>query len=276
MRSIAIACLLSFTLAGAAWARPVVVGHRGMGKAAPDGHIENTVPSIARALRIGAHMVEFDVRLAGCGTVVLHHDEHMDLGGGRMARVRDLPFAKGRRVIVHGKRTRMYTFDELLLRVARHDFTPHLNVEIKIEDPADRAELVAKTLATLHRRGLLRSALISSFDFGTIVLAKRLEPSVRVGFLTEDARDGLARVLAFNATAEAPIDALIPEWSKPGHRTPQLSARLIRDAHAAKVLVGVYTVNDPAEMRRLEEIHLDFLITDRPALALSLYGYKRR
>lgn len=260
--------------AEAASARPVVVGHRGMGKGVRGGYAENTVPSLVRALAIGAHMVEFDVRLSACGTVVLHHDERVAVRG-REARVRDLPLRDLRRATVHGRAVRIPTLEELLDRVARHRFTPHLNVEIKIEDPADTAELVAKTLAILRARGLLASAVISSFDFEAVALAKRLEPDVRAGLLCEHAREGLAKVVAHNATAASPIDAVIPEWSRPGRKTPQLSGRFLRAAHAARVLVGVYTVNDPAEMRRLAGEHLDFLITDLPALALAEYGYRR-
>ncbi|HEX3573935.1 MAG TPA: glycerophosphodiester phosphodiesterase family protein [Rhodopila sp.] len=51
-----------------------------------------------------------------------------------------------------------------------------------------------------------------------------------------------------------------------------LNESSIREAHAFDLLVLPWTVNDPADMRRLIGWGVDGLISDRPDLALKLLG----
>ena len=66
----------------------------------------------------------------------------------------------------------------------------------------------------------------------------------------------------------APFDALqIPE-SFGAVRV--LTKRLLAAAHRNDTLVHVWTINDPADMRRLLQFGVDGLVTDRIDVALSL------
>ena len=53
---------------------PVVVAHRGASSTRP----ENTIPSFEEAIRLGAGIVEFDVRLSRDGVPVVIHDAAVD------------------------------------------------------------------------------------------------------------------------------------------------------------------------------------------------------
>ncbi len=53
--------------------RERVIGHRGAAKFAP----ENTLAGIRASARYGARWVEFDVRLTGCGSLALMHDDEL-------------------------------------------------------------------------------------------------------------------------------------------------------------------------------------------------------
>jgi glycerophosphoryl diester phosphodiesterase len=64
------------------------------------------------------------------------------------------------------------------------------------------------------------------------------------------------------------LDALqIPERQGP---VPVLSRRLVEAAHRHGVEVHVWTVNDPADMRRLLAQGVDGIVTDRADVALAL------
>ncbi|MDP7584767.1 MAG: glycerophosphodiester phosphodiesterase family protein, partial [Verrucomicrobiota bacterium] len=50
-------------------------------------HRENTIAAFREAIRLGAHMIEFDVALTGDGKLVLMHDHTIDRttdGSGRV------------------------------------------------------------------------------------------------------------------------------------------------------------------------------------------------
>src|SRR4029450_10137073 len=53
---------------------PIVVAHRGASSTRP----ENTLPSFEEAIRLGAGIVEFDVRLSRDGVPVVIHDPAVD------------------------------------------------------------------------------------------------------------------------------------------------------------------------------------------------------
>ncbi len=59
----------------------------------------------------------------------------------------------------------------------------------------------------------------------------------------------------------------VPERSG---RLTVVSPRFIRLAHAAGLVVQVWTVNEEADMRRLLDWGVDGLITDRPDLAVRI------
>jgi glycerophosphoryl diester phosphodiesterase len=45
---------------------------------------------------------------------------------------------------------------------------------------------------------------------------------------------------------------------------------LVRAAHEVGLGVGVWTVNDPADLRRMEALGVDVVITDAPDVALGV------
>ncbi|MBU6455325.1 MAG: hypothetical protein KGS72_26375, partial [Cyanobacteria bacterium REEB67] len=56
------------------YAGPILIGHRGVSHEYP----ENTVPAFAHALKLGARMLELDVRLSKDNEVVVIHDPTVD------------------------------------------------------------------------------------------------------------------------------------------------------------------------------------------------------
>ncbi|MDP9344823.1 MAG: hypothetical protein M3P44_03725 [Actinomycetota bacterium] len=67
--------------------RPLIFGHRGAPQQTGE---QNTLGSLASALRAGANAVEGDLRFAGDGTLFLHHDHYAQAAAGSRGRPPEL------------------------------------------------------------------------------------------------------------------------------------------------------------------------------------------
>ena len=63
------------------------------------------------------------------------------------------------------------------------------------------------------------------------------------------------------------VNALNPDYT-------MLSEETVRDAKAAGLAINVWTVDDPAEMLRMQAMGVDVLMTNDPMKALRILGHK--
>jgi glycerophosphoryl diester phosphodiesterase len=183
---------------------------------------------------------------------------------------------------------RIPTLDALLALAARSDRPVRLNIETKItpDQPDDAPapdQFVALVAARVRAAALSSRVTLQSFDWRTLVAAQRLAPELKRACLTQEtsnsnnvaARDGRASpwTAGFDLRdAGGSVPRLVKSagchvWS-PFHRnaTPER----IAEAHALGLEVLPWTVNDPADMRRLIESGVDGLISDYPDRLLEV------
>jgi glycerophosphoryl diester phosphodiesterase len=229
---------------------PIVVGHRGgRGDGWPT---ENTLFAFERARGQGAHAVELDVRLCGSGEVVVLHDPTL----ARVTRGRDTraiartPWHELAGLEAGDEGERVPRLIDVLEWADANGCA--LNVEIKHDVP-DRWALVRRVVRDL--RGATIPLLVSSFDPLVLVAMGLFAPRVARALLT-DSKQAYARAL--HAVARPPrIAALHVERRQ---AAPDRIARWKKRG----LVVGVWTVNDPKEARRLADSGVDILITDEP------------
>ncbi|HEV7991680.1 MAG TPA: glycerophosphodiester phosphodiesterase [Gemmatimonadaceae bacterium] len=210
------------------------IAHRGL----PRRHPENTLPSFEAAIALGADGIELDVHATSDGVVVVHHDP--GLGDGTEIRRTTWQALRG---VSGAPSASMPTLDEVCRLVGTR---AELFVEIK---GAGIEDAVVDVL-----RGYSGTAAIHSFDHALITrLARRGVPN-RLGILVEDAPDDPRSLLE-----QAGATDLWPERRA-------VSARLVRDVHAAGGRVIAWTVNDPEEAQRMAELGVDGLCTDDVSL----------
>ena len=107
-----------------------ICAHRG----AMETHPENTIPAFQEALRLGAHMIEFDVQLSKDGYLVIMHDATLDRttdGSGKVAsktlsELKDLDCGSWKAAKFNG--TKIPTLDEVLEIMPKNVW---LNVHLK-------------------------------------------------------------------------------------------------------------------------------------------------
>lgn len=262
---LAVAGLAVAVMAGGATAepRPLVAAHRGGALLWP----ENSLPAFRGALGLGVDLLELDVHLTKDGEVVVIHDPTLDRTTTGRGAVADHSWGDLTAVRLRGAAAEGVPRLRDVLELARS--TPvRLLVEIKTRVNRTRyLGIEEKVLTLLRETGLLGRATVMAFEWETLERLRALDAGARLtGLLTRrgaellgGVRVAVERLTAFRAN-ELGIERTL------------LSPEAVAAAREAGLTIGVWTVNDPEELRRTLAAGVDYVTTDRPDLALQLRG----
>lgn len=234
-----------------AWPYPLWIAHRGAGKLAP----ENTLAAFRLGASHGYRAFECDVKLSADGVPFLLHDATLQRTTPETGVASERPWSELSRLDAGGWHSRTFAGEPLpsLDTIARYCLGNGfaLNIEIK-PTPGHNEEtgrVVAQHAAALWADEALKP-LLSSFQPDALAAARAAEPSLPRALLLDSLRDGwLAEAQALGCVAIVANCRV-------------LDAAVIAQAHAAGLRVASYTVNEPAEARRLLDAGIDGLITD--------------
>jgi glycerophosphoryl diester phosphodiesterase len=237
--------------------RPRVLAHRGLAIEVP----ENTLLAFEKAVGIGCHYIETDVHVSLDGVAVVAHDPSLDRVAERDIEVRTLTMEQLRRVdLGHGQG--FCSLEEALDAFPETRF----NIDVKIEGAVEPA--IAAVTAT---HATPRVLLTSFSDRRRLRLATLLP-----GVATSAGSAGVirARLAGFTGSARLLTAVLrgagalqIPERVGP---LRLVTAAFVAAAHRVGAEVHVWTVNEASDMRRLLDVGVDGLVTDRADVALPL------
>jgi glycerophosphoryl diester phosphodiesterase len=216
------------------------IGHRGACGHEP----ENTLRSIRRALELGAHGIEIDVRLVE-GELIVFHDARLERttnGHGLVARKHFADL----RALDAGNGERIPTLREVFETVNRRAF---INIELKGRRTAAPVQRLIREFIAQHG-WRYEHFLVSSFHRRELRALD--DPHLRIGLL-------LTRPSRLYSVSARRVRA----WSvNPALR--YTTARFVEDAHRRGYRVFVYTVNKPADVERMRAFGVDGVFTDFP------------
>ncbi len=252
------------------WARgdrPLVFGHRGGARLAP----ENTIAAFDRAVAEGVDGLELDVRLTRDGEAVVCHDARLDRTTDRAGSLADTMSADlaaadaGYRFSpgdgthpFRGQGLRVPSLREVLARYPQH----RLIVEMKDDTPA----VAGAVVSLLRECGATDRVCLGSFYRRPLRTARWLEPRL----LTSGSREEV-----FNAVVCSRFGILPPFRRYRVLQVPEqreairvVSPSFVRVAHRSGVAVQVWIVDGVEEIRRLLDWGVNAVITDRPDVAV--------
>lgn len=247
--------------------RPLRVGHRGAAGLAP----QNTMASFRAGIAAGVDAVELDVHLSADGRLVVIHDPAVNATTDGKGRVSAMSLAELRALDASarftgwaGEAQRIPTLEEVLDLLAEPgNERIGLQLEIKLDDDGSRHPgIEAAAMAALRERGLVDRTIVISFDFTTLAAVKALEPRIRAGALVGKA--WFKASSGSRADQAAAIAASGADCAGVDHR--YLSRELYDALRAAGLGVGAWTVDDPAVMKALSSLGVDFITSNRPDL----------
>ena len=238
--------------------------HRGCSAELP----ENTLPAFQRAVDLGVDALELDVHLTRDGHPLVSHDPDAGRMSGRAVAWRDLDLRAAQALDVGhgfvaadggrphaGRGLYAPSLEELLTTFP----TMRLNVDVKQWDPP----MVKPLLALLRRCKAEGRVTLASFRARTLLEVRRrgyggetaLAQAEVALLLTLPRR--VIRALPFVGTAaQVPIKAGPVRFDRPG---------FIARCHQLGLRVDFWTVDDPAEARRLIALGADGIMTDDAA-----------
>jgi glycerophosphoryl diester phosphodiesterase len=233
------------------WPYPWVAAHRGAGKLAP----ENTLAAMRVGASLGHTMFEFDVKLSGDGKPVLLHDatlERTTSGHGPAGALNHAEIAQLDAGSWHGAAWAGEPVPTLAAVATWLRANGLLaNVEIK---PSPGRETETGAAVGMAAASLWRDAavppLLSSFSEEALAAAARTVPWLPRALLVDRLpEDWIERVRRLGCIA---LDA--------NHAV--LTEAVVARAHAERLRVLCYTVNDPARAALLRGWGVDCVITD--------------
>ena len=229
---------------------PIAMAHRG-GALHPDNvGYENSMHAFQNAVDLGYRYLETDLHATSDGVVIAFHDSKLDRVTDRTGVIADLSWSEVGKAKINGHEP-IPRLDELL----EHFPEIRFNLDIKAENGLKPAAGVLRSANAIDR------VCVSSFSQSRVRrIREDLGPRLCTGYGEWEIT--LARFLPF-ALKSTGACLQIPEGYG---RLRVLTPGLIKRAHARGKQVHVWTVDDPATMRRLLDAGVDGIITDRTDL----------
>lgn len=230
----------------------LVIGHKGSGDIVP----ENTLKAFKKAIELRADYIEFDTHKTKDNEIVIIHDADTIRTSGTPGVIKDMTLLELKELDV-GQGEKIPTLKELI-EIARGKIG--LQIEIKAEG------IVEDLPKILKKNELHMSSIISSFSFEELLKLKKIEPTLKLGYLLPEP---IQRPKLIKRLTQKAIDnnfyAIHPHFNA-------VNKDFVQFAHENNLKINVWTVNDKDIMKNLIELGVDGIITDFISLARKLLG----
>ena len=233
----------------------IIIAHRGASAVAP----ENTLAAFKEAIRVGADMIELDVRLSRDGEVMVFHDQDLSRTTDGNGPVEKRILAELRKLDAGSWFSDEFIEEGIptLQEVIRTIFPSRVElcIEIKIDPGREelRDKLVTDTLKIVEQTHFQDRTIIVSFDRKSIRLSKASCPEIRTGLIFNQ-----EKVWAECAEEKyAGIDSLSVCWNI-------VTAPRVAAAHLAGRKVIAWTIDREKELYQVLPLTIDALASNNP------------
>jgi glycerophosphoryl diester phosphodiesterase len=233
---------------------PIPFAHRGGASEAP----ENSLPAFQGAIDLGYRYLETDVHATADGVLVAFHDEILDRVTDRSGRIDELAWSEVSRARIAGQEP-IPLLEDIL--------TTWPDARVNIDPKAGSS--VEPLIDVIRRLDAVDRVCIGSFSDERIDRVRNaLGPELCTG-MGPDEFVGLIRAFRGEEVTFRSQAAQIPPRDHDGR--PLASRDLVEVAHAHGIVVHVWTIDDPDEMRALLDVGVDGIMTDRPVVLREVF-----
>jgi glycerophosphoryl diester phosphodiesterase len=256
---------------------------------------ENTIPAMLHAIDLDVTTLEMDTHISKDGQVVVSHDPYFNENFSTTPEGKSLTKEESRQRLLYTmtydsiakydvglkpystfpQQQKMAVHKPLLSALIdateayakQNGKTIAYNIEIKSKQGGEGKlhppveEFVDKVMQVINKKDIASRTIIQSFDLRALQVMHRKYPQLATSLLIEanekTSLDEQLQQLGFTPSAYSPNFALV---------TPSL----VQQCHDKKMKIIPWTVNDLAEMKRLQQMGVDGIISDYPNLFRQL------
>ena len=238
---------------------PIAFAHRGYSPAGA----ENSMAAFDAAVRLGYRYLETDARVTADGVALAFHDDRLDRVTDGRGRLAELAWTEVGRALIGGTEP-IPRLDDLLAA------WPDVRVNIDIKS----GRALDATLAAVRRTGAEDRVCLAAFSDARM---RRIRHAVGPDVCTSLGPAEVARLItasrapqAFGLPAARRLRGQCAQLPPTLSRLTVVSPRLLDTAHAAGLVVHVWTINSAAEMRALLDLGVDGIMTDEAEILRDL------
>ncbi|MVN86662.1 glycerophosphodiester phosphodiesterase [Deinococcus sp. HMF7620] len=240
----------------------------------------NTMLAYRNAAALGVDMLEMDMHATRDGGLVLSHDGTLDRLTNTQGRIADLTLAEvltadaGYTLSLDGGTT--YPFRAQGVQVAQLSevLATFPNTPLIIEIKQAQPSVAAPFCKTLREAGAASRVVVASFSDAALNEFRAACPEVLTSMTERELRP-LVLLSKVGLAGLAPAAGRVAQVPVRSGGIEVVTPAFVRAMHARGVAVQVWTINDPAEMRRLVALGVDGIITDRPDLLKEVLAEAR-
>jgi glycerophosphoryl diester phosphodiesterase len=215
------------------------------------------MPAFEGAVALGYRYLETDAHVTADGVCLAFHDDHLDRVTDRTGAIAELPYRMVKDARVDGREP-IPLLEDLIGAFP----WVRINIDPKHDD------VVEPLAAVIRRTGSVGRVCLGSFSDDRLA---RLRDMLGPELCTSLGPRGVARLRA--GSFGLPTGQLAGACVQVPHRVKGVRLvddRFVARAHAARLQVHVWTIDDPAEMHELLDRGVDGLMTDQPAVLRSV------
>ena len=236
-----------------------IIAHRGASWDAP----ENTLTAVRLGWERHADSVEVDIQIAADRNIMVIHDPTTVRTTGKNLSVRSTHSAELRTLDAGALKAPEYAGQRIPFLgevLAEMPENKRIFIEIKCGP-----EILPYLCEALDRVDIASRTVIKSFDPDTAAAAKRALPHIPALWLTPSPR----RLLTRRPLPHPPERIALARRNNLDGLSAQytgITAEFAEQARSEGLQLYAWTVNDPAEVKRLVGLGIDGIVTDRPGL----------
>ncbi len=216
------------------------IAHRG----ASGYKVGNTLSAFKKAVELGVDMVELDVRRCKTGEAIVIHDKFIQ---SKKIRLKSISLVDLQRIHI-AKNEKIPTLNEAIAIIP-----PHVRIDIDIKDTKATEEVVAAIEHAVQKGRSYDAFLVTTYNPRTLFTISKLNNHIATSLL-----------IFFLPTTFIKLAARFHNTMSVQLKLQHVSKETVTLAHQFGLQIFAWVANDPKEITRLKQIHVDGIITDFP------------